>query len=255
MAPQTDIPLTANVLGELLVPQIWKNWKRQSTEGATGTMFLIWAISCPPAGAYAIIQNFNIPIQIQPNILCALAFVAWSQTLFYHNKFKIWKSVTLAFSVAVVSSGVELLLVFIIQRYYRRGVIWPVTFLGIVSDIGILVGLIPPYIELSKRGGQSVGISFRFLAVDMSGALFSLLALAAQHTFDFLGGIQYILVITMETGIILAHLIWFMRPKDDLKPFKSKDKRNCEIIQHDSTRCSPGELEASKTMESPKSIF
>ena len=56
MAPQTSIPLAANVLGTIgtvfwcvqLLPQIWYNWKQKKTDGLPGLMMFLWAI-CMPA--------------------------------------------------------------------------------------------------------------------------------------------------------------------------------------------------------------
>ncbi|KAK4692770.1 hypothetical protein P7C71_g4495, partial [Lecanoromycetidae sp. Uapishka_2] len=83
MAPQTTIPVAATVLGTIgtvfwcvqLVPQIWYNWKQKKTDGLPGLMMFLWAISAVPFGAYAMIQNFNLPIQIQPQIFCALIVI------------------------------------------------------------------------------------------------------------------------------------------------------------------------------------
>lgn len=36
-----------------------------------------------PFGVYAIIQNFNIPIQVQPQCFGVLSIVAWVQILMY----------------------------------------------------------------------------------------------------------------------------------------------------------------------------
>lgn len=52
MAPQTSIPVAANILGTIgtvfwciqLVPQIWYNWKQKKTDGLPGSMMLIWAV-------------------------------------------------------------------------------------------------------------------------------------------------------------------------------------------------------------------
>lgn len=52
MAPQTDIPLAANILGTIgtvfwcvqLMPQIWHNWRYKKTEGLPRMMMLLWAI-------------------------------------------------------------------------------------------------------------------------------------------------------------------------------------------------------------------
>ena len=38
-----------------------------------------------PFGAYAVVQNFNIPLQVQPQIFMFLCLVSWSQILMYHQ--------------------------------------------------------------------------------------------------------------------------------------------------------------------------
>ncbi|KAL8979242.1 MAG: hypothetical protein Q9177_006191 [Variospora cf. flavescens] len=65
MAPQTSIPVAANVLGTIgtvlwciqLMPQIWYNWKQKKTDGLPGLMMFIWAMSAVPFGVYAIVQG------------------------------------------------------------------------------------------------------------------------------------------------------------------------------------------------------
>ncbi|KAL8778857.1 MAG: hypothetical protein Q9213_007211 [Squamulea squamosa] len=141
MAPQGDIPISANVLGTIgtvfwciqLIPQIWYNWRQKKTDGLPGLMMFLWAVSAVPFGVYAIVQG-----------------------------------------------------------PYSRGVEWPMTLVGVISALLLAGGLIPPYFEIAKRNGRVVGINFMFLSIDWLGAFFSLMALVAQHTFDVLGGVQYI---------------------------------------------------------------
>jgi len=91
MAPQTSIPLAATVLGIIgtlawciqLIPQIIRSYRTKSTEGLPSTMMLLWSISGVPFGVYAIVQNFNIPIQIQPQCFCLLCLVSWGQCKYY----------------------------------------------------------------------------------------------------------------------------------------------------------------------------
>lgn len=91
MAPQTSIPLAANVLGTLgtvfwciqLVPQIWRNYRVKNTEGLPESMMLLWSISSVPFGAYAIAQQFNIPLIVQPQCFGILCGVSWAQCLIY----------------------------------------------------------------------------------------------------------------------------------------------------------------------------
>lgn len=106
-----------------LIPQIWQNWRRKKTEGVPGVMMMIWAISMdklpsPIKCQHALfiyhlqarfrsavmqsfryasreavllvrtmtqetIQNFNVPLQIQPQIFGALSLAIWTQILVY----------------------------------------------------------------------------------------------------------------------------------------------------------------------------
>ena len=85
--------------------------------------------------------------------------------------------------------------------------------IGIIASILVAAGLIPPYYEIWKRRGQVVGFNFLFLAIDLSGAFFSLLALLVQHTFDVLGGTLYIICLVLEGGIVLSQVIWLLRTR------------------------------------------
>ncbi|KAI9804394.1 MAG: hypothetical protein M1825_001293 [Sarcosagium campestre] len=75
------------------------------------------------------------------------------------------------------------------------------------------LGLLPPYRELWKRGGEVVGINFIFLGIDFMGAFFSLMALVAQNTFDALGGSLYIVCLALEIGIFASHWIFLFRTR------------------------------------------
>ena len=154
-------------------------------------MFL-WAISAVPFGAYAIIQNFAIPIQIQPQIFCALSLVTWAQILTYNNGYTTIRASTLVTAIAVLFGGVEILLILTLRPLYNRGVEWPVVTVGVIAAILLAAGLLPPYFEMWKRKGRVVGIHFGFLTVDWLGAFFSLMGVVAQETFDPLGGCLFI---------------------------------------------------------------
>ena len=200
MAPQTTIPIAANVLGTIgtvfwciqLLPQIWFNWKQKKTDGLPGLMMFLWAISAVPFGVYAIIQNFNIPIQIQPQVFCALSLVSWAQILIYNNGYPALKATMVATGIAVTFGGVELALILTLRPLYGRGIAWPLMTIGVIAAILLAAGLLPPYFELWKRKGRVVGIHYGFLTVDWLGAFFSLMGVVAQETFDPLGGCLFI---------------------------------------------------------------
>jgi len=81
----------------------------------------------------------------------------------------------------------EALLVFVIRGPYGRGVSWPVTLVGILAAILLIVGYVPVPFEIAKRRGRVVGIDFIFLTIDWFGAFFSLMAIGkSDFVFSFL---------------------------------------------------------------------
>ncbi|MCJ1416448.1 hypothetical protein MMC32_002785 [Xylographa parallela] len=221
MAPQTSIPTAANVLGTIgtvfwcvqLVPQIWHNWKAKKTEGLPALMMVLWAACAVPFGVYSVVQNFNVPIQIQPQVFGTLALVTWAQILIYENKWKTWKAIALVTGVFVLCGAIEAVLIVALKGPYDRGVEWPMLAVGIIAAILVGAGILPPYWEMWKRNGRVIGINWIFLSMDSAGALFSLLALVAQDTFDVLGGCVYLVVVILEGGIFTSHCIWLFRTR------------------------------------------
>ncbi|PUU74130.1 PQ loop repeat-domain-containing protein [Tuber borchii] len=238
MPAQESIPPAANVLGTIgtvlwcvqLIPQIWYNYKNKSTEGLPAIMMLVWGFAGVPFGAYAVIQltqsftkNLNIPIQIQPQCFASLSLISWAQCLHYSSGWAIWSSSLLALGVAAACAGAEVALILTLRPIYDRGIEWPMLIVGITASILLAAGLIPPYFEIWKRRGRVVGIDFVFLSIDWFGALFSIMSLVAQHTFDYLGGVLYLVVILLESGIFISHWVWLFRTRKQRKAEKEAD--------------------------------
>ncbi|KAK8064386.1 hypothetical protein PG994_007024, partial [Apiospora phragmitis] len=237
MAPQTDIPVAANVLGTIgtilwciqLIPQIWTNWRTKKTDGLPASMMFLWAACGVPFGVYAIIQNFNIPIQVQPQCFGVLSIVAWAQILMYSQKWATWKATVLGVVVTIAFAGIEAALILTLRVIYERGNETPPIVMGIIASILLSGGLVPPYAEIWKRRGRVVGINWVFLTMDCSGAFFSLMALVAQNTFDILGGVLYIICFALELGIFTSHLIWLLRTRKVRRDAKSQGKTFDEL--------------------------
>ena len=150
-----------------------------------------------------ILENFNIPIQVQAQVFCALATTCWVQILIYKkyvihfcgpepfllirfSKWRTWTASLLGASLGAVCGGIEALLVLTLrvnpllrtsfipdeeQGPYNRGVEWPMILIGVISAIMLAGGLIPPYFELGKRGGRVIGIStWQWISVDTANA-------------------------------------------------------------------------------------
>lgn len=112
---------------------------------------------------------------------------------------------------AALFGGLEALLILTLRIPYNKGVTWPDVVVGVVAAVLLASGLLPPYFELWKRDGRVIGFNWFFLAIDTLGGLFSLFALAAQGTFDILGGVMYIIVVVLEVGIYASHIVWRFR--------------------------------------------
>ncbi|KAI0389609.1 PQ-loop-domain-containing protein [Xylariaceae sp. FL0594] len=221
MAPQQEIPVAASVLGTIgtilwsiqLIPQAWTNWRRKSTEGLPASMMFLWALCGVPFGIYAVVQNFNIPIQVQPQVFMALCLVNWGQILLYTRKWPLWKVLAVTAGTAGIFAGIEAALILTVRPVYDAGNETPVIVIGVVAAVLLAAGLLPPYGEAWKRHGRIIGINWVFLSMDSLGAFFSLLSLVAQRTFDVLGGVMYIICILLEIGIFSSHLIWLIRTR------------------------------------------
>ncbi|KAK6074062.1 hypothetical protein SCUP234_08389 [Seiridium cupressi] len=113
---------------------------------------------------------------------------------------------------------------------YKAGNEMAPTVIGIIAAILLAAGLLPPYDQIWRRRGRVVGINWLFLSMDFSGALFSLLALAAQNTFDVLGGVLYIVCCVLELGIFLSQLIWVFRTRQVRKRAATLGKTVGDIL-------------------------
>lgn len=68
-----------------LIPQIIINFRRHNTIGLQRSMMLLWACAGVPLGAYNVTGNFNIALQVQPQILTTLSLITWIQCYYYED--------------------------------------------------------------------------------------------------------------------------------------------------------------------------
>ncbi|PMD14191.1 hypothetical protein NA56DRAFT_736319 [Hyaloscypha hepaticicola] len=194
-------------------------------------MMLLWSVCAVPFGVYAIAQNFNIPIQVQPQVFGTFCLISWGQTLIYHEQvISCHKSLHASLQLSVIG------------RYPKnrtlttkplsdRGISFPMIIIGVIASILLVAGLLPPYVEIYKRRGRVIGINFIFLTIDWMGAFFSLMALVAQNTFDVLGGVLYILCVFIEGGIFISHIIWRFRTRKIRAQAKEEGKTFDDIAE------------------------
>ncbi|EFW13807.1 PQ loop repeat protein [Coccidioides posadasii str. Silveira] len=148
--------------------------------------------------------------------------------------------ITLA--LAVLLGGSEVLFILTLRIPYRKGITWPALLFGILATILLVLGLMSPYQEIWKRRGRVVGINWVFLTIDTFGALFSLLALVVESSFDVLGGVMYCVVLALEIGIFGSHIVWRLLHRDLLKEAKAAGVTIDEILEANKRTVTPSSL-------------
>jgi len=100
-------------------------------------------------------------------------------------------------------AGFEVGMIYAVEPPARNGDTAPLRFFSIASSVIIALGLLPQYWEIYKRK-EVVGVSMTFMAMDISGGVFSILSLVFKGKFDVFASIVY-------TVVIASHLLSLLR--------------------------------------------
>lgn len=199
-------------------------------------MMFLWAACGIPFAIYFILTKALIPVQVQPEVFSVFCLISWFQSLYYPPcNYSAKRSLLIVSLLLVLSAGLQGGLIY----YYRsRGIEDPtdgrLLVFGIIASILLAIGLIPPYFELAKRKGQLVGFSFLFLAVDCSGAIFSMFSVVFGEKLDIMGITLYVICAALEIGLFVSHFIWCLRFKwfkKDTKDEEAGTSSNNEITE------------------------
>ncbi|KAI8996441.1 PQ loop repeat-domain-containing protein [Trametes punicea] len=209
-----------------LVPQVWKSWRTKSTEGLSEWLVLVWGFSGVTFGVYAIVQDLNIPLILQPHLFGALSYLSWAQCQHYGRKRSRVAALAMYTAVVVLSAGFEVGMIFAVKPAYRSGNMRPIQFFGIFSSVLIALALLPQYWEIYRRK-EVVGLSVLFMFVDMLGGVFSDLSLAFKAKFDVLAGITYSLVVVMDGVVVICALILNPRARRRRKRMAEGGESEC----------------------------
>ncbi|KAF1835278.1 PQ loop repeat protein-like protein [Decorospora gaudefroyi] len=221
-------PVTANVFGTIgavlwslqLLPQIWKNWRRHDSGSLSAIFFLSWAIAGVPLGVYNIVDDFNIALQVQPNILILLSLFTWSQCKHYGEGWGL-KKIAVAFAaIALALGGVETGLVFALRLARSRGYKWPLTLMAIIAALLLAGGVLRHYVDMFRTGSDA-GMSLKFAILDASGDVASLLSVVFQLHLSILGLVIYGSELAIWLGLI--GIVLYFRTANRKK---SKDNDN-----------------------------
>jgi hypothetical protein len=163
------------------------------------------------------------------------------------RKFRPWQAVLTALATGAGFATIEIALVFGIrvrpntmlrpasglihkQIPYNKGTQWPLTLLGAWACVLLNFGLLVPFYQAYKDDWRFIGLSFRFVAIDFAGALFSLVSLATQHRWDKFGGATYIIVMILEIGLVIVQLRWFWCNRQIIRAARAEGKTFDEYV-------------------------
>ncbi|BGP53205.1 hypothetical protein JCM8202_002761 [Rhodotorula sphaerocarpa] len=194
-----------------LVPQVFLNYRRKTTEGLSGSLCVLWALSGACLGIYAIVQNINIPIIVQPHCYGSLCAVMFCQKLHYDRKWSVMRALGAFAAYAIATAGFEVAMVYasrhVVDHLHSNGLTmtW-----GILSDVFLAIGFAPQFHEIWKAR-EVLGLSYIFLFMDSLGAVFSILSLAFKSEIDIIALIGYLAVLILE--IIIGLLALVLNPR------------------------------------------
>lgn len=208
MSPSRTDRVISNVFGTLgavcwsvqLTPQIVLNYRRHSADGLSSAFMLLWACAGVPLGVYNIVADFNIALQVQPQILTLLSLVTWLQCCYYQRHWTAKKAGTVAGAIAIVMGGVETGLVLAVRAGQERGIEWPTKLMAALAALFLSLGVLEQYLAIWKNRSVE-GISFLFCGIDALGDITSIVSVCFEPSLSILALVMYGVELLLWTGI------------------------------------------------------
>ncbi|ORY70645.1 hypothetical protein BCR35DRAFT_319050 [Leucosporidium creatinivorum] len=203
VAPNKTLETAFGTIGAVawslqIVPQIIKTWRRRDAAGLSTSLWIVWYLSGIFLGAYNIVQNLSIALQVQPQCFCLFSAIAAAQGIHYNHDRSVMASWLICILSLLIGGGVETGFVFAAKADASGKF---TTALGVISAVLIVIGLLPQFWEVWKFKAV-IGVSYIFLLVDMSGGVFSILSLVwTEGEFDAVASASYAAVIVLEAAI------------------------------------------------------
>jgi hypothetical protein len=203
---------------------------------------MLWAWAGVPLGVYTIVEQFNVALQIQPQMLAFLSLLTWIQCYYYEHKWSVTKALTVVLPIGCLMAGIEVGLIFALRSGKRRGVEWPVTLMAVLAAVFLALGVLRHYWDIYQHRTVR-GISFFFVGLDAMGDLTSILSVLFQPSLDVLGLIIYGVELTLWIGIFACGGYYNLRPW-----LQSKMDTGRSIDQHPPTSVALHDLPSSTSV-------
>lgn len=158
-----------------------------------------------PLGAYNIANDFNIALQVQPNILIFLSLWTWAQCYYYGHKRSFKLSVLLSVITGMILGGIEAGLVFALQVANARGQKWAAILMAVVAALLLAGGVLRHCMDMCRTRSDA-GLSLKFALLDASGDVASLVSVVFQPSLSILGLVIYGSELAIWLGLIVMVL-------------------------------------------------
>ncbi|KAL2882053.1 hypothetical protein SGCOL_002312 [Colletotrichum sp. CLE4] len=129
---------------------------------------MLWAWAGVPLGVYNIVEDFNIALQIQPQILTFLSLATWIQCFYYQRNWSILRSLAVVAPIATAMAGIQVALVIGLHIIKDRGTEWPMILMASLSAALLAAGVLRHYWDIYLHRTVR-GISFIFVGIDAAG--------------------------------------------------------------------------------------
>lgn len=179
-----------------------------------------------PLGVYNIVENYNIALQIQPNILIFLALWTWSQCMYYGRKWSLIQVLVWSSVMAGMLGAAQTGLVFALRIAKERQQTWAPTLMAVVAAILLAGGVLRHYIDVFKTRSDA-GLSLKFALLDTLGDVTSLLSVLFQRTLSIYGLVIYGSELAIWLGLICLVLYFRLIDCD-----REKVDIECVTVDH-----------------------
>lgn len=152
---------------------------------------------------YNIADDYNIALQVQPNILIFLSLFTWAQCQYYGKKRALTSIVLFSVAVGATLGGIEAGLVFALRVANERGQKWAATLMAVVAAVLLAGGVLRHYVDMWKTRSDA-GLSLKFALLDASGDVASLLSVVFQPSLSVLGLVIYGSELVIWLGLIVV---------------------------------------------------
>jgi small basic protein len=220
-------------------------------------MMMLWAWAGVPLGVYNIVQNFNIALQIQPQVLTFLSLATWIQVYHHERQWSVMRSLAVVLPVATIMAGIQVGLIYALHVGESHQTTWPVKLMAVLAALLLALGVLRHYYDIYVHRTVR-GISFIFCGIDALGDLTSLISVFFQPSLDVFGIVIYATELALWLGIFACGGYYNLRPwmlaRSSARNFAQTEHEVNTPQRHDPEGPVPGAI-ALHQLSSSTSVF